>query len=134
MADLEIIFDHRRIDFDRWSALILDSYWGKDRTAEMNRRAFENSVCLAAALDGKQLGFARAITDRAAFAYMADVLVEPEARGLGIGKALIRALLDHPDLPMVTRWSLRTADAHALYEQFGFKTVNDGFYMMRVTS
>lgn len=132
MPEIQIISDIDRIDLARWSRLVLDSYWGGERTDELNLKAFRNSICVAAIHEGVQVGFARAITDKAAFAYMADVLVEPEARGRGIGQALIQALLDHPDLAEVARWSLRTADAHALYERFGFVTTNDGYYMLRV--
>ncbi len=80
-------------------------------------------------VEGEQVGFARVITDYACFAYVADVIVWPERRGLGIGKKLVRALLDHPELAGVTSFSLRTADAHGLYEQFGFETATDGRYM-----
>ncbi len=129
MAEVEISFDASRIDFDRTSEVIKASYWGDDRTDEINRRAFDNSFCVGAYVEGEQVGFARVITDYACFAYVADVIVWPERRGLGIGKKLVRALLDHPELAGVTSFSLRTADAHGLYEQFGFETATDGMYM-----
>jgi GNAT superfamily N-acetyltransferase len=127
MPDLEITFDLARIDFRRTSDLIGSSYWGEGRSDEMNRRAFANSLCGAAFIDGEQVAFARAITDRCAFAYLADVIVWPEHRGKGIGQRLIRAFLDHPELGLVGHWSLRTRDAHELYAKFGF--VRDGSYM-----
>lgn len=129
MAAVEISFDVSRIDFDKTSEAVRASYWGAGRTDEGNRRAFANSLCVAAYLDGQQVGFARAITDYAYFAYMSDVMVWSDHRGLGIGKKLIQALLDHPGLASVTSWSLRTSDAHSLYEQFGFETATDGMYM-----
>ncbi len=127
MPDIEISSDLSRIDFHATSDLIKASYWGEKRTDEINRRGFENSLCVAAFLDGKQVGFGRAITDRALFAYLADIVVWPQHRGRGIGKRLLAALLDHPDLATVVHFSLTTADAQGLYAKFGF--VPDGRYM-----
>lgn len=129
MAVVEISFDPLRIDFDRTSDEIRQSYWGAARNDALNRRALDNSLCVGAYLDGKQVGFARVVTDYACFAYVCDVIVWAEHRGLGIGKKLVQALLDHPDLKSVTGWSLRTSDAHSLYEKFGFEVSNDGMYM-----
>jgi GNAT superfamily N-acetyltransferase len=129
MNNLEISFDRSRIDFRATSDVIKASYWGEGRSDESHRRAFDNSLCVGAYLDGRQVGFGRAITDYAHFAYIADVIVWPEHRGVGIGKKLIQALLDHPELASVSGWSLRTTDAHALYERFGFVTSNDSMYM-----
>ncbi|MEO5322681.1 GNAT family N-acetyltransferase [Mesorhizobium sp. CC13] len=129
MAEVEISFDVSRIDFDKTSEVIKASYWGDDRSDDIHRRAFANSLCVGAYIDGEQVGFARVITDYACFAYVADVIVWPERRGHGIGKKLIQALLDHPELASVTGFSLRTADAHSLYEKFGFVTATDGLYM-----
>lgn len=129
MAEVEISFDASRIDFDKTSEVIKASYWGEGRTDEIHRRAFANSLCLGAYVDGEQVGFARVVTDYACFAYVADVIVWPDRRGLGIGKKLIQALLDHPELASVTGFSLRTSDAHSLYEKFGFEVSNDGMYM-----
>lgn len=129
MAAVEISFDVSRIDFDKTSEIIKASYWGAGRTDEGNRRAFSNSLCVAAYLDGQQVGFGRVVTDYAYLAYMSDVVVWPEHRGLGIGKRLVQALLDHSSLASVTSWSLRTSDAHSLYGQFGFETATDGMYM-----
>ncbi|CAI2934483.1 GNAT family N-acetyltransferase [Aminobacter niigataensis] len=129
MAEVEISFDASRIDFDKTSEVIKASYWGEGRTDGIHRRAFANSLCLGAYVDGEQVGFARVVTDYACFAYVADVIVWPDRRGLGIGKKLIQALLDHPELASVTGFSLRTSDAHSLYEKFGFEVSNDGMYM-----
>src|SRR6478735_8064970 len=98
MTVVEISFDLSRIDFGKTSEVIKASYWGAQRSDDLNRRAFDNSLCLGAYLDGQQVGFARVVTDYACFAYVCDVIVWPEQRGLGIGKKLMQALLDHPDL------------------------------------
>jgi GNAT superfamily N-acetyltransferase len=127
MADIEISFDLSRIDFRATSDQLMRSYWGASRTDEANRRAFENSLCAGAYLDGEQVGFARVITDYTVFAYLLDVIVWPERRGHGIGKQLVQALLDHPNMKTVSHWSLTTNDAHSLYQKFGFRT--EGRYM-----
>ena len=123
---LEISFDPARMDFAETSRLIRESYWGAGRTDELNRRAFAHSICAVALLDGRQVGFGRAAGDRTAFARISDVLVWPGHRGRGIGQAIVRALLEHPELRTVTTWSLNTADAHGLYTRFGFRVVDDG--------
>lgn len=121
MRDLEITYDMTRLDFEATSRLINASYWGPDRTEAMNRRAFDNSICVMALLAGVQVGFARASGDRTIFARMSDVIVWPEHRGKGIGRALVAALLDHPELATVENWTLSTDDAHGLYLPFGFE-------------
>ncbi|MGS1096263.1 GNAT family N-acetyltransferase [Aquamicrobium terrae] len=135
MADrpeVEISFDRDRIDFEAASRLIRASYWGKRRTDAGNRRAFDNSLCVAAFIDGEQVGFGRVMTDYACFAYLCDVVVWPDRRGAGIGKKLVGALLDHPELAGVLAFSLRTTDAQSFYEAFGFEVSNDGMYMRLV--
>lgn len=126
MADFEISFDPSLLDFQSTSDLLTASYWGRQRTEEINRRAFANSVCAIALIDGRQVGFARASGDRTVFARISDVIVWPEHRGKGIGRALVQALLDHPELNSVPTWMLNTSDAHGLYARFGFRPVTDG--------
>ncbi|MER9366056.1 GNAT family N-acetyltransferase [Mesorhizobium sp. M0518] len=129
MPDCEISFDISRIDFRATSDLLMASYWGAGRTDEVHRRAFANSLCVGAYVDGKQVGFGRAITDRTVFAYLADIIVWPENRGQGIGSRLVQALIDHPEVRTVFHWSLSTSDAHGMYEKLGFKPSTDGRYM-----
>lgn len=126
MAEVEISFDPARMDFARTSDLIRQSYWGANRTDELNRMAFANSICAIALLEGRQVGFARASGDRTLFARISDVIVWPEHRGRGIGKALIEALLNNPELATVRTWMLNTSDAHRLYARYGFRPTTDG--------
>ncbi len=87
----------------------------------MLERGIANSLPFGLyAPDGSQAGFARAITDRATYAYLGDVFVGDGHRGRGLGKFLVRCVLAHPELRGLRRWALATADAHGLYRRFGF--------------
>ena len=96
------------------------SYWAKNIPRDVVERSIENSLCFAAHDAGEHVGFARAITDYAVFAYIADVFVLESHRGRGISKQLMEAVRRHPQLQGLRRWSLVTSDAHDLYRQFGF--------------
>ena len=90
-------------------------------------------MAFGAYTSGRQVAFARVITDRAVFGYLADVFVVPEHRGNGVAKALMRAVLSHPDLAGLKLILLRTRDAHGLYAQFGFETVASPNELMVLT-
>ena len=98
-----------------------DSYWARGRTrerqAELNRAATRVVGCYG---EGRQLGYARAISDGVSLAYLADLFVLPEARGRGLGVEIVRELVEQGPLVSL-RWLLHTQDAHGLYEQFGFR-------------
>lgn len=98
-----------------------ESYWAKGITKEKVQRSIDNSMCFSIYHEKKQIGFARVITDKATFAYLADVFVLNAYRGQGLSKWLIQTILAHPDLQGLRRWVLATADAHGLYKQFGFE-------------
>jgi GNAT superfamily N-acetyltransferase len=124
-TDLEISTDPTRIDLDVVYGFLSTSYWAEKRTRQVVERSIANSIPFGAYSAGRQVAFARVVTDRAVFAYLADVFVVREFRGRGISKALMRAILAHPDLAGVTMILLRTRDAHGLYAQFGFETLPD---------
>lgn len=119
--EFEISTDFARVDLDLVHRFLSASYWAKGRSREVVERYLRNSLCFSAFEGSQQVAFGRVITDRAVFAYIADVFVIAERRGLGIGKALIRAMLAHPDLRELQIVMLRTRDAGALYAQFGFQ-------------
>lgn len=122
MAELRISTDHSDIDFDVVHGFLgTQAYWCPGIPRDVVERAAANSLCFSAFLDGRQVGFARVIGDRATFAYLADVFVLPEARGQGISKALMAAIMAHPDLQKLRRFMLATSDAHGLYAQHGFE-------------
>ena len=98
-----------------------ESYWAKGRSRQVVERSIEHSLNFGAYLDGRQVGFARVVTDRATFAWLADVFVVREHRGRGVSKLLVEAALGHPELAGISRWLLGTADAHELYRRYGFR-------------
>jgi len=97
------------------------SYWAQNISREIVERSIENSLCFGVYDGDRQIGFARAVTDYATFAYVADVFVIESHRGRGISKQLMAAIREHPALQGLRRWHLVTTDAHALYRQFGFR-------------
>ncbi|HEV7669697.1 MAG TPA: GNAT family N-acetyltransferase [Thermoanaerobaculia bacterium] len=98
------------------------SYWAEGISRAKVAAAIRGSLAFSL-LDpeGKQVGFARAITDAATFAYLADVYVLEEFRGRGLGTFLMECVKAHPFLKGLRRWALVTRDAHSLYRRFGFK-------------
>lgn len=128
--DIEISTDPARIDIDVVHRYLSTSYWAQGRSRETVARSIQHSLCFGAYHAGRQVGFGRAITDFAVFAYLADVFVIPEFQGRGVGKALVRAMIEHPDLRDLRLILLRTRDAHELYRQFGFDTIPHADEMM----
>jgi GNAT superfamily N-acetyltransferase len=117
--------DARRLDVDVIHRFLSEeSYWAPGIARELVERSIENSICFGLYEGGRQVGFARVITDRAAFAYLADVFVLPHHRGRGLGKWLIEMVLSYPDLQNLRRFFLGTADAHSLYERYGFRPID----------
>ena len=113
--------DIARIDFAACQAWLSGSYWSPGITRAEVEHGFRNSaLAVGAYRDGVQVGCMRVASDRTRFAYVMDVFVEPSSRGQGLGKALTRFALDHPDLRLVYKWLLGTADAHEVYRAVGF--------------
>jgi GNAT superfamily N-acetyltransferase len=124
--------DPERLDIDIIHRFLrADSYWAAGVEREIVERSIENSICFGLYDDSRQVGFARVVTDRAAFAYLADVFVLPDHRGRGLGKWLVETVLSHPDLQGLRRFVLGTADAHSLYERHGFRPVDPSRMMER---
>lgn len=118
-----------------------ESYWAKDIPEKIVEKAIENSLCFGLFLkdatgksSGTQIGFARLVTDKATFAYLADVFVLETHRGKGLSKWLMNVIQSHPELQQLRRWLLTTKDAHGLYEQTGWTKVPEDYvyrFMMR---
>jgi len=118
---LEITTDLSRMDLGRvhdW--LARKSYWAGQMPRRVFDRALRGSLCFAAIKMDATVAFARVVSDRATFAYVADVFVDPAHRGAGIGKAVMAAVVAHPELQDLRLWVLATADAHGLYARYGF--------------
>jgi GNAT superfamily N-acetyltransferase len=129
-AEYEISCDQGRIDVTLVHEFLRTSYWAEGRTRETVERSIRNSLCFGVYASGEQIAFARVVTDRAVFAYLADVFVVPKLRGRGIGKGLVATILAHPDLQNCT-FLLGTRDAHGLYERFGFGPIREPQRLMR---
>ena len=121
---IELSDDPARLDAARVHGWLASSYWSPGIERALVDRAIAGSHCLGAYRDGGsgggQVGFARAITDHATFAWIADVWVDEPARGLGLGRRMVRWFLDHPGFAGIRRVALVTADAHGVYEGIGF--------------
>ncbi len=120
-----------RIDVDVVHGFLSTSYWAAGIPRDVVARSIAGSLNLGVyAADGSMVAFARMVTDRATFAWLADVFVVPESRGHGLGKFVVSTLLEHPELKGVRRFMLATADAHELYRGYGFAELEDPSQMM----
>lgn len=121
MATLQITTDKDRLDIELIHRFLCDeAYWSRGIPREVVERAIEGSLCFGGYLDGRQVAFARVVTDGATFGYLADVFVVPEHRGQGHSRTLMAAVMAHPELHGLRRFTLATLDAHGLYASFGF--------------
>ena len=118
--DYELVEDPERIDVAAAHAYLARSYWSPNIPLATVERAIANSLCVAVRHAGEQVGLARVVTDRATFAYLADVYVLEEHRGQGLAQAMVGWLQAHPELQGLRRWLLMTVDAHPLYEKLGW--------------
>lgn len=127
-----LTFHLDEMNFDVIHGFISQTYWAKGIPAEVLKTALANSVCVGVLHDGKQVAFARVITDKATFGYLSDVFVLPAYRGQGLSKCMVDAIVNLPELQGLRRFMLATKDAHSLYAQFGFETVTDPTPLMQI--
>lgn len=126
----ELSTDSARFDLDLIHSFLAASYWAEGRPRHVVEQSIRHSLCFGVFDGDRQVAFARVITDRAVFGYLADVFVIPEYRGKGISKGLMAAILEHPDVHGLKLLLLRTRDAQGLYAQFGFAPVPNADEMM----
>ncbi len=108
------------------------AYWSNQRPRAVIEKSLRHSLCFSVYENETQIGFARVVTDHATFAYLADVFILESHQGNGLGKWLVQSILEHPDLQGLRRWILATRDAHGLYAQYGFTTLeNPDRYMTK---
>jgi GNAT superfamily N-acetyltransferase len=120
-SSFQVSTDQSRLDIPLiYRYLSEQSTWAVGITRPVVERAIENSLCFGGYVDGRQIAFARVITDYATFGNLVDVFVVPEYRARGYGKLLMRTVMEHPSLQKLRRFMLATTDAHGLYERFGF--------------
>ncbi|HEX3948537.1 MAG TPA: GNAT family N-acetyltransferase [Steroidobacteraceae bacterium] len=117
---IEVSTDRRRLDVAMIHAFLADSYWVPGIARAGVEKCIEHSLCFGAYANGRQVGFARIVTDYVRFAHLLDVFVLPEFRGRGIAKLLMDNILSQPELQTIARYSLHTRDAHGLYARYGF--------------
>lgn len=120
-GEFRIMYGAGAVDLDAVHAFLVTSYWAEGISRDLVSRAIDGSLPFSLFRADRQIGFARAITDRATYAYVADVYVLPEYRGQGLGHWLMATMLAHPDLQGLRRLGLVTRDAHSLYAAFGFR-------------
>jgi GNAT superfamily N-acetyltransferase len=119
-GDYTISTDPARVDVTVVHGYLTRSYWAAGIPQETVRRSIDGSLVFGLYHDAQQIGFARVITDRATFAYLADVFVLESYRGQGLGTWLVATIIAHPELQGLRRWLLATRDAHGLYRLVGF--------------
>jgi GNAT superfamily N-acetyltransferase len=118
--------DRARLDFEVIHGFLSrESYWARGRTRERVERAVAGSLPFGLYKGGRQVGFARVVTDYATFSWLADVFVLDTERGRGLGVWLVECVMSHPDLREMRRWLLATRDAEELYRRFGFRDLKE---------
>ena len=121
--------DKNRLQIDAIDSLMKQTYWAPERSKEKSQKAVENSECYGIyAPDGKQIGYARVITDYTTTYYVCDVIIDQMHRGHGLGKELLKTITDDYTGLM---GMLLTRDAHGLYEKYGFVRDGETFMMQR---
>ncbi|NIK69458.1 GNAT family N-acetyltransferase [Paenibacillus sp. BK720] len=120
--------DKSQLDLDAIQTFLAKSYWANHRTRETIEKSIRNSTCYGIYCEGKQIGFARVITDWATVYYLADVYIDEEHRGHGLGKELVGWIVKQYE---GLSGLLGTLDAHGLYEQFGFRRNAERFMVRR---
>ena len=123
---ITITDDKSKIQIDRVCKLLNSTYWAEARSKEVIEKSIEHSICFGVYSGGNQIGFARCVTDYATVYWLADVVIDEDYRGLGLGKALIAEIVNHQSLKGCSG-ILCTLDAHGLYGKFGFEVIRDTF-------
>ena len=131
-AAYRLSFEATELDLSAIHAFLSQSYWSPGVSLEVVQRAVAGSQCVGLFHGTAQVGFARAVSDCATFAYLADVYVLPEHRGQGLAQAMVGALMDQPALQGLRRWMLATRDAHTLYARLGFAPVSQPDRLMEI--
>ena len=118
-GDFTITDDPHCVDIERTVHLLQSTYWAVRRPRAVVEQMLRHSIPFTLLHQGTQVGFGRVVTDHAVFSWVADIVIEENLRGQGLGKWLVSCMCEHP-VVQHTQQVLQTRDAHGLYEQFGF--------------
>lgn len=124
--------DKSKLDIHVIHDFISQTYWASGIPLATMQKAIEGAMCFGVFHGEQQVGFARVITDKATFAYLADVFIIESHRGKGLSKWLVEIIVGHPDLQGLRRFLLATRDAHGLYRQFGFTVPESAENLMHI--
>lgn len=126
MNDFLISTNKKLLDINIIHAYLSErSYWAQGIPIKTVLQSIKHSVCFGVYTKQQQIGFARLITDNATFAYLADVFILESYRGKGLSKWLMQCIHEYPQTKHLRRWMLTTKDAHGLYAQFGWQSLNE---------
>lgn len=118
--------DKDKLNIPKIHQQVKSTYWGGYRTLELTTTTIESCLCFGLyTQEDEQIGFARVLTDKVVFAYLMDVLIFEPFKGKGLGKTLVKHILEHPDIKNVFTVALKTNDAHGLYAPLGFSKVGN---------
>ena len=131
-GEYTISTDNEKLDIAFIHNYLSASYWAAQIPLATVSKAIEGSLCFGVYHGDKQVGFARMVTDKATFAYLADVFIDETHRGLGLSKWLVATILAHPDMQGLRRMMLATRDAHGLYAQLGFTPLTNPERWMQI--
>lgn len=123
-GEFKILAGEGAVDVTCVHGLLTEASWAEDIPLFLVETAIEHSLCFGVWKVSEQIGFGRWITDHATFAYMSDVVIRQDFRGLGLGKWLVECMMGHPDIRFVRTRLLATQDAHSLYRKFGFEALD----------
>lgn len=122
---IEISSDKSRLDLRFIHDFLTRSYWAEGIPFDLMEKAIKNSLCFGVYKGGRQIGYARVVTDYTVIAYIFDLFIIEEERGKGYSKSLMKYILNYPEVSGVKKWMLATRDASGLYLKFGFNKLND---------
>lgn len=132
-GEYRVSTDPELLDTPLIRSFLAESYWAAGIPQDVVDAACRGSLCFGLYRGDAQVGFARLVTDRATFAWLADVFVVESERGAGLARWLMTCVFEHPELQGLRRWMLATRDAHGVYEPFGFRALGDPARFMEIT-
>lgn len=118
-----LVDERRALDLDFIHGFLSETYWARGISKEVVARSLDHSLCFILFHAGRPIGFARLVTDRATFAYLADVFIIVSYRGKALGRWMVQCIMAHPEVQGLRRWMLATRDAHEFYEELGFQRI-----------